>query len=152
MTTRKEVLKGKLRAWVSAGSPSDNYGFGSNWHLNIGNKNKVVKSFWLGQGAKVTSRMLGMDYNDYTKRVIEKVGKKKGYSSEGNFLADKKVNKMITEDILHSTFGDEWISPRDYNENENLVDGEILGGWTGEINNKRLKKLLGEADWGLAVQ
>ena len=47
MKTRKAQLKnkikGKLKAWVTAGSPSDNYGFGSNWTLNIGTKDKIKK-------------------------------------------------------------------------------------------------------------
>lgn len=29
-TTLKKKIKGRLSAWVTAGSPSENYGFGSN--------------------------------------------------------------------------------------------------------------------------
>ena len=65
MTTRKKQLKKKisekrLKAWVTAGSPGENYGFGSNWTLNIATNGKPKKQLWLGQGAKVTSRMLGV--------------------------------------------------------------------------------------------
>jgi hypothetical protein len=144
MTTRKTTLKsrikGKLSAWVTAGSSSENYGFGSNWSLNIGKKGTPIKSMWLGQGAKVTSRMLGSDYNDYVKSVSERVKAKKQFKNEHDWLSNKKINKEVTGDILHASFGDEWIQD------------ELGGGWTGEINSKRLKKLIGVEDWGLAVQ
>ena len=132
----KKKVKGKLKAWVSAGSPSENYGFGSNWSLNVGRKDKVEKSMWLGQGAKVTSRMLGMDYGDYVQDVSKRVGAKKKFNNEADFLKNKKVNKTVTSDIVHTSFGDE------YSE----------GGWSGEVDQKRLKKLLGAEDWGLSVQ
>jgi hypothetical protein len=140
--SKKEQLKGKLRAWVSAGSSSENYGFGSNWTLNIGKKNTPVKSFWLGQGAKVTSRMLGMDYGEYVKNVSNRLQKNKQFKNEKDFFLNKKANKIVTEDILHTALGDQYIDDGD----------EFGGGWSGEINSKRLKKLIKAQDWDLAVQ
>jgi len=140
MATRKEALKGKLKAWVSAGSPSENYGFGSNWSLNVGKKDKVVKSFWLGQGAKVTSRTIGLDYGDYVKNTTKRAGLgEKKWNNEKSWIGNKKINRMVTEDIIHSNIGDEYI------------DDEL--GWSGiEINSKFLKKLLKNNSWDLAVQ
>lgn len=142
-TQLKNKIKGKLSAWVSAGSSSENYGFGSNWTLNIGKKGTPIKQMWLGQGAKVTSRMLGSDYNDYVKNVSERVKAKKQFKNEADWLSNKKVNKEVTQDILHTTFGDEWIQGK---------TGIDEGGWTGTIDSKRLKKLLGIQNWELAVQ
>ena len=142
MTARKEKLKGKLKAWVTAGSPSENYGFGSNWALNIGTNGTPVKSFWLGQGAKVTSRMLGQDYGKYVKNVSERVKRKKQWTSEKELFSNKKANKVITEDILHSAMGDEWIQDSD----------PEMSGWSNGIDNKRLKKLMKAQDWDLSVQ
>ena len=135
-TALKNKVKGKLKAWVSAGSPNDNYGFGSNWNLNIGQKDKVLKTMWLGQGGKVTSRMLGADYGNYVKDVSQRAGTKKKFNSEADWLKNKKVNKQVTGDILHASFGDEWMGD----------------GWSGTNDSKRLKKLLGAEAWGLAVQ
>jgi len=123
---RKKVLKnkvkGKLKTWVTAGSSSDNYGFGSNWNLNIGTKDKTVKSMWLGQGAKVTSRMLGYHYGDYVKNVSERANAKKQFQNEKEWLSNKKVNKLVSGDILEAI---------------------------GETNPKNL---LNVEDWDLAVQ
>ena len=140
MKTRKEKLKGRLRAWVSAGSSSENYGFGSNWNLNIGTKNKLLKQFLLGQGAKVTARALGIDYGDYTKLTRERIGRKTQFRDEADWLSNKKINKIVTEDVLHSAFGDVY------------AQNELSGGWQDKINSKRLKKLLKAQDWDLAVQ
>ena len=137
---KKKIQQKRLKAWVSAGSPSENYGFGSNWSLNIGTNGKAKKSMWLGQGAKVTSRMLGTDYGDYVKDVAKRVGAKKQFGSEKEWLSNKKINKEVTEDVIHSAFGDERIQQGD------------TSGWTGTVDNKRLKKLLGTEDWGLSVQ
>lgn len=140
MATRKQQLKGRLRAWVTAGSSSDNYGFGSNWNLNIGKKDKILKSMWLGQGAKVTSRQLGMDYGDYIKQTTTQAGfKEKQWKSEQSWLGNKKINKIVSEDIIHSTFGDEWDSS--------------FGGWAGSVDTKvAIKKLLKAQPWELSVQ
>lgn len=141
MTIRKEKLKGRLKAWMSRGSASDNYGFGANWSLNIGRQGVPQKSFWLGQGGKVTSRMIGIDYGNYVKQVQEQAGIKKQFSDEGEWLGHKKINKIVTEDVLHSVLGDEYT-----------YIGRGEGVWEGEINSKRLKKLLKAQSWDLGVQ
>jgi len=140
MVTRKQALKGRLKAWMSRGSASDNYGFGANWTLNIGRQGVPQKRLWLGQGGKVTGRMLGVDYGDYVKQVQEQAGIKKQFAHEGEWMSNKKINKIVTQDVLHSAFGDEYIHD------------DLGGGWTGDINSKRLKKLMKAQDWDLGVQ
>ena len=134
----KKARRGKLIAWISVGSPNDNYGFGSNWNLNVGRKNVSEKSFFLGQGAKVTSRMLGVNYGDYVKHITEERVKINPYKrsgasrfpSEREWISDKRVNKAVTQDVVSGLFGDS----------------------SDPVTSKKLKKLLKAQSWDLAVQ
>ena len=66
-----------------------------------------------------------MSHKNHTDVRIWRLGCQIGYE-----------NKQVTGDILHASFGDEWMGD----------------GWSGTNDSKRLKKLLGAEAWGLAVQ
>lgn len=46
----------------------DGYGFGHNWTLAVKKGNKT-KNFWLGQDAKVCSRMLGISGRELAEQI-----------------------------------------------------------------------------------
>jgi hypothetical protein len=138
MTSEKlkgKIRRARLRAWVSAGSPNENYGFGSNWTLNIGRGSVPKKQLWLGQGGKVTARLLGVDYSDYVKMTSEKIKRKTKFASEHEWISNPRINRIITKDIIRSAF-----------------DENYMGDAVNPISTKRLKKLMKAQSWDLSVQ
>jgi hypothetical protein len=65
------------------------YGFGFDWQLSV-TKNGVTKNFYLGQDAKVCSRILGMESSE----VMDIVG--------SNNLALKETREKIADLILEA--------------------------------------------------
>jgi len=67
------------------------YGFGHDWNLELSD-GKTSKSYWLGQDAKVFSRILGMDYNSAPDYYAEKAGSR----------VWEKVQKLIAADVIRA--------------------------------------------------
>ncbi len=102
-------------------SVPNRYGFGRDWTLKVSRGSKS-RSFWLGQDAKVTSRILGMDMRDAVDY----------YSKKANSKDFDKVRKFIAEDILATIL---------YNDSErDIADADV---------DKLLKDA---QDWSLAVE
>ena len=70
----------------------EGYGFGHNWTL-VKKTGKKTNRFWLGQDAKVTSRILGMDFGNAVDYYSRRAGSK-------DF---KKVKPYIVRDIVRAT-------------------------------------------------
>lgn len=86
------------------------YGFGRNYNLILKDgKTGKSKKFYLGQDAKVFSRMLGM-------RMGDAVGY---YSKKANSKEFDKVKPFITKDILRAVSGKKVITQE--------VLGELMG-------------------------
>jgi len=98
----KKRIKEKLGYTLTAGSPAENYGFGRNWTLNITKDGTPVQSYWLGQDAKVTSRMLGIDFKDAVDYYSKKAKSK-------NF---DKVSQFIARDIIRASIGEGRITQK----------------------------------------
>jgi hypothetical protein len=82
------------------GSP---YGFGRNWSLVIEDKStgETVKSFFLGQDAKVMSRLLGKTVDEYEKEYgTRKISELKEHIATDIIQALNRSNKEITQDVL----------------------------------------------------
>lgn len=86
-TTKRKVLSHDLKARAAAeiiiGSSAGPYGFGRTWELKV-----YGKRFYLGQDAKVCSRLLGLD----PKEVINLI--------RGNNISDDKINNNLAVLII----------------------------------------------------
>jgi len=126
---KKKISKtGRIDYWIE--SVPNRYGFGRDYTLiltEVTPDKRVVneRRFWLGQDAKVFSRMLGMDIRDavpyYTKKAKSK-----------NFA---KVQKHIARDVLR------------------VMLGRTEQNWNKGLTQKELKGLMGGVEaWGMAVE
>lgn len=84
---KRSIIKAQLHARPNV------YGFGADWILVLTNtRTKRVRSFWLGQACKFTSRILGWDYEDFLDTCMAEVGSRNYY--------DKRVQRWIVQQII----------------------------------------------------
>ena len=83
---------------VSVSATNGNYGFGKDWILHI---TKVIngqvenaRRFWLGQDAKVCSRIIGTDIKSLSNHLVKK-------NKTRNF-ENKRLNSSLAKMILKS--------------------------------------------------
>jgi len=78
----------------SLSAQPNGYGFGHDWTLNVSDGKKKA-SFWLGQDAKVFSRILGMNNDSAVDYYAEKAGSR----------VWEKVQKLIAGDVIRAVLG-----------------------------------------------
>jgi len=125
---KKRPKTGKIEYWIE--SVPNRYGFGRDYTLILAEvtpdrKLLSEKRFWLGQDAKVFSRMLGMD----TRYAVEHYTKK---ARSRNF---DKIQKHIARDVLR------------------VMLGRTERNWNKGLTQKELRGLMGGVKaWEMAVE
>lgn len=111
------------------------YGFGRNWSLVLKKEGKTIDSKYLGQDAKVSSRVLGLDdaMVHYAERYRAIHGDKRAV-----WFSD--VSEMIAEDIIAIMTGAEYDREL----------GCFIGGM--ELTDENLEKLAEKPSWSMAVE
>ena len=81
---------------VSVSATTENYGFGKNWTIiitkMINGQVENVKRFWLGQDAKVCSRIIGTDIKSLANHLVRKYKTK--------HFDNKRLNSSLGKMIL----------------------------------------------------
>jgi hypothetical protein len=94
--TRKRQMKATYRVSVSA--TNGNYGFGKDWIIvitkTINGQVENIRRFWVGQDAKVCSRIIGTDMKSLAIYLVKK------YKTR-NF-ANKRLNQSLGKMILRA--------------------------------------------------
>ena len=111
------------------------YGFGRNWSLVLKKEGKTIDSKYLGQDAKVSSRILGLDnameyYADRYRALVE----------DKQAVSFSDVSEMIAEDIIAVMTGAEYDREL----------GCLAGGM--ELTDENLRELAEKPSWSMAVE
>lgn len=96
------------------------YGFGKNWHLVLDNS-KNTKSIWLGQDAKVASRVMGADLSSLADIVRDELG------VQDIQFENRKVQTVLVRYLLSGFTGGQ-ISADEFKD-KNLLEQYLNQVW-----------------------
>ena len=106
------------------------YGFGKDWLLRV-SKGKKVKTFYLGQDAKVCKRVIGLDMSSFGTIIREK------FKTDLIDFENKKINEFIGQIILLASYGIDFSTDDDLNETiEECIGNNIFEKETWELSSQ----------------